>query len=165
MTYLDITKRFGTKLSDPDFQAFLKSISCDPTKYNVAEGEYISSKDNNIEIGFNNKDAEYDEDEQTVFKEGTPLFAFFNLYPNSETLVSSIPFNISFTDTRKDVREKAGQPIKIVDFDDKLFKKRFMIDHFKMDNLAISIDYNANDEKIEFIQIRDNTQTKEHLKL
>jgi len=116
--------------------------------YNVAEGEYIISKNNEIEIGLNNEDAEYEEEEQSVFKKGTPVFAFFNLYPNSDALVSSIPFNISFSDTRKDVREKAGKPLKIVDFEDKLLKKRFMIDHFKIDNIAISIDYNANDEKI-----------------
>lgn len=158
MTYLDITKYFGTKLADTYFQDFLKSISCDPTNYNLAKDEYITSQDKSIEIGFHNSDAQCDDDEQKVLKEGTPLFAFFNLYPKSKTYVSSMPFNINFSDTRKNVSDKAGKPIKTVDFEDKLFKKRFMIDHFRLDNLAISINYNSRDEKIEFIQIRDDTQ-------
>ena len=40
-----------------------------------------------------------------------------------------------------------------------------MIDHFKIDNYAISIDYDSKDEKVELIQIRDNKQAQEHLKL
>jgi hypothetical protein len=72
MTYSDITKYFGTKLSDQDFQTFLKRMDCDLTKYNVAESEYISSKDGGLEIGFKNEDAIYDEDEQKVFVKGTP---------------------------------------------------------------------------------------------
>jgi hypothetical protein len=63
------------------------------------------------------------------------------------------------------VRGKAGQPKKVTDYDDAAFKKRFMIDHFKIENLAISIDYEAKNETIDFIQIRDNNQTAEHLKL
>ncbi|MBA4240619.1 MAG: hypothetical protein C0448_07830 [Sphingobacteriaceae bacterium] len=164
MTFHDITKHFGTKLADLDFQKFLKSISCDPTTYNVAESDYIISADNAIEIGFNNKDAEYDEDEKTIFKKGTPIFSFFNLHPKSYTLVSSIPFNLNYNDTRKTVREKVGLPIKMVEFEDKFFNKRFIVDHYRIDNLAIAIDYNSNDEKIASIQISDYTQLKEHLK-
>lgn len=165
MNYLDITKYFGAKLSDPDFQTFLKSISCDPTKYNVAKGEYISSETNGLEIGFRNDDAIYDDDEQKVFKKGTPIFSLFNIHPTSEKFIESTPFNIKFSDTKNIVREKAGQPIKIVDFEDKFFNKRFMIDHFKIDNYAISIDYDSEDEKVELIQIRDNKQAQAHLKL
>ncbi|HTJ50362.1 MAG TPA: hypothetical protein VL443_12970 [Cyclobacteriaceae bacterium] len=165
MTYLDITKYFGTKLSDSNFQAFLRSISCDPTVYNVAEGQYISSQTTGLEIGFRNDDAIYDEDEQKVFKKGTPIFSLFNLYPTSENLIKSIPFDIKFTDTKSTVREKAGQPVKITDFEDEFFKKHFMIDHFKIHNLAISVDYNSKDETIEFIQVRDNDQAEEHIKL
>jgi hypothetical protein len=165
MNYIDITKYFGTKLSDLNFQAFLKSISCDPTKYNVAKDQYISSQATGIEIGFRNGDAIYDEDEQKVFKKGTPIFSLFNIHPNSEKFIKSMPFDLKFSDTRNSVREKAGQPLKIVDFEDKLFKKRFMIDHFKLDNLAISIDYNSKDETIEFIQIRDNDQAEGHIKI
>ncbi len=40
-----------------------------------------------------------------------------------------------------------------------------MIDHYKIDNLAISIDYEAKNETIDFIQIRDNNQVDTHLKL
>jgi hypothetical protein len=165
MKYLDITKYFGTKLSDPDFQSFLKSISCDPTKYNVAKSEYVSSKTTGLEFGFRNDDAIYDEDDQKVFKKGTPIFSLFNIHPSSEKFIESIPFDIKFSDTKNIVREKAGQPIKIVDAESNFFKKRYMIDHFTIEHLAISVDYNSEKETIEFIQIRDNNQAKEHVKL
>ena len=165
MTYLEITKYFGTKLSDPEFQIFLKSISCDPTKYNVAKGEYVSSKTTGLEIGFRNDDAIFDDDEQNVFKKGTPIFSLVNIHPSSEKFIDSMPFDIKFSDTKNIVREKAGQPIKIIDFEDKFFKKRFMIDHFTVDNFAIIVDYNSKDETVELIQIRENNQAGDHLKL
>lgn len=165
MTYLEISKYFGTKLSDTNFQTFLKSISCDPAQYNVSTGDYISSETIGLDMGFKNVDAVYDDDDEKVFEKGTPIFSLFNMYPMSEKIVSSIPFDIKFSDNRNTVREKAGQPVKITDAIDKLLDKHFLIDHFKMDNIAISIDYNSKDETIEFIQIRDNNLVDENLKL
>lgn len=165
MNYLDIAAYFGTKLSDPDFQVFLKEISCDAKKYNVAKSEYISSKKMGLDIGFKNDDAVYDDDEEKVFKKGTPVFALFNLHPSSEKIIESMPFGITFSDTKSIVRKKAGNPIKVVDFEDDLLEKHFMIDHFKSGNLAISVDYDSKDETVECIQIRDNEQSEDHKKL
>jgi|GEM_PF-1444295 hypothetical protein len=164
MTYTEITKHFGTKLSDPEFQTFLKNISCDQTEYNVARGEYISSKITGLEIGFRNDDTIYDDNEQQVYEKGTPTFSLFNLHQTSEKFIKSIPFDIKFSDNKHIMRAKAGQPIKVTDFENKLFKKHFMINHFRLGDLAISIDYNS-DETIEFIQIRDNDQSEEHIRL
>lgn len=165
MTYLDITKYFGTQLSDIDFQNFLKELSCDPKKYNIAESQYILSNDNGIEVGFKNKTAVYDEDDQIVFEEGNPVLSVINIRIAFGKLLKLLPFDIKFSDTRTIVREKAGNPIKVVDYEDKFFNKQMMIDHYKIDNLAISIDYDANNETIDFIQIRDNNQTDTHLKI
>ena len=165
MTYLELTKHFGKELSDPDFQEFLKNISCDPATYDASESDYIKTADEKLEIGFRNDTARYEDDERTIFNQGNPVFAHFNLYPGSEKLVDPIAFDLGFSDNRKVVREKAGEPAKVVDFEDKFSNKHYMIDHFKSGDLAVSIDYQASDESIEFIQIRDNTQAKEHYKL
>ena len=163
MTYLELTKYFGTELSDPDFQEFLKSISCNPAAYDASESDYIKTADEKLEIGFRNDDARYEDDERTIFNQGNPVFAHFNIYPGSEKLVNPIAFDLSFNDSRQVVREKAGEPVKVVDFEHA--NKHYMIDHFKLENLAVSVDYHASDESIEFIQIRDNNQAKEHYKL
>jgi hypothetical protein len=165
MQYTDITKYFGFELSDLLFHEFLKSISCDPLTYNVSKSPYISSQIAGLEIGFRNDNAVFDEDKEVVFEKGNPIFSLFNIYPSASRFVQTLPFDINFLDTRNKVREKAGPPIKIVDFDDRFLKKRFLIDHFKLDGLAISVDYNLQGETIEVVQIRDKEQAEEHVKL
>lgn len=160
MTYSDLTTYFGTGLSDAAFQAFLNSMSCDPATYNVADSDYITCESKGLEIGFRNDEAVYDEDEGTVFEKGKPVFSHFNLYPAAGGLISALPFGIGFSDNRNTVKQKAGEPVKSTDLDDPIFQKRFMIDHYELGNLAISIDYNPEDETIELIQIRDNGQAK-----
>ncbi|WP_113653195.1 hypothetical protein [Pedobacter namyangjuensis] len=117
MNYSDVTKYFGTNLSDLDFQAFLKNISCDPTKYNVSKSQYILSEENGLGVGFKDEEAVYDEDDQTVFEKGNPVFSVINLSIATCKLLKLMPFDIKFSDTRTMVRGKAGKPIKIVDYE------------------------------------------------
>ncbi len=79
-SYKDLTKYFGTALSDSVFQDFLKENFEDLTKHNVTESSYIISKQAKIELGFQNKQAVFDEDDEIVFEEGDARFSTINIF-------------------------------------------------------------------------------------
>ncbi len=163
--YTDFTKHFGNSLKAPDFSNFLAEIFTDLTEYDILQSEYILSVKTGIELGFKNEDAEYDDDDIIIFKKGTPIFSHFNLFPKSESIISSFPFDIKFSDTRNMLHKKIGEPLKTVYLQDKLFNKTFLIDHYKLGDIAISIDYDSETETINHIQIRDNNLVIDELKL
>jgi len=105
-SFKDLTKYFGTALSDSAFQAFLSNNFDDFTQYNVVESNYISSENAKIELGFQNNEAVADEDDEIVFDEGNPLFSTVNIFPGST--ITELPFDLTFADSRDEVLAKAG---------------------------------------------------------
>ncbi len=154
--YTELTNLFGMNMSDEIFQSFLTKHFSDLTKYNISKSDYMCSKKYAIELGFTNPDAEFDEDEQKVFKKGNPFFSHFNVYSQSSLLISTLPFGISFSDNREKIHLKAGLPSKISKHDSSpLFNKAILIDHYSTNNIVVSIDYDSKSGAIENIQIRD----------
>ncbi len=164
LSYKDLTKYFGLSLFDLTFQTFLTKTFSDLTEYDILESDYISSENAGIEFGFTNTEAIYDDDENIVFDEGNPLFSHFTLYPKSLTIIDKLPFDINFDESRKEIMNKAGNPTQTKEGYDDFFKKRFLIDNYKVGDIVVTFDYDATKEKINFIQVRDNNLV-EHLKL
>jgi len=163
-SYKDLSNHFGTNLYDPSFNSFLHANFSDLTEYNVAESDYVISEEKGIELGFINEDAEFDEDEELVFNEGSPMFAFFNINPTEQNFFKELPFNIDFNDKREIVLEKAGNPTQTNQGRSDLLEKDFLVDHYKLDNLVITFDYDPISQALNFMQVRDNN-LMEHLKL
>lgn len=164
LSYQDLTKNFGTNLSDTDFQLFLTSTFSDLTEYNILESDYITSEKTGIELGFINNDAVYDDDENIVFEKGNPVFSHFILYPKSSTLIDKLPFDTSFEDNRNEIIRQAGIPSQTKEGYADFLSKRFLVDNYKMGHIVITFDYDAEKETINFVQVRDNNLV-EHLKL
>lgn len=161
--YLHFTNQFGSYLYSDDFQAFLAETFTDLNRYNVLESDYMQSEMLHIDLGFTNDDAVIDEDELIVLEPGQPVFSHLNIYPKPD-LQYLLPFEISFTDTRNDIFNKADKPTQTKHEVSPLLDKHFLIDHYKIGDLVLSIDYDPDDEHINFIQIRDNNIVA-HLKL
>ncbi|MFC0518193.1 hypothetical protein ACFFGT_28520 [Mucilaginibacter angelicae] len=162
-TYLHFTDQFGSYLYDDNFQAFLADTFTDLSPYNLLKSDYMRSELLHIDLGFTNEDAVIDEDELIVLEPGQPIFSHLNVYPKPDAIYG-LPFEISFTDTRTQVFKKAGEPTQTKHEDSIVLDKAFLIDHYKIDNLVLSIDYDPQDERINFIQLRDNNIIA-HLKL
>ncbi|WP_413667694.1 hypothetical protein ACEN9X_24860 [Mucilaginibacter sp. Mucisp86] len=161
--YLHFTTQFGSYLYDDNFQAFLADTFTDLSTYNVLKSDYMRSEMLDIDLGFSNEDAVIDEDELIVLEPGQPIFSHLNIYPKPG-LQYILPFEISFHDTREAVFKKAGEPTQTKHGDSPILDLPFLIDHYKIDNLVLSIDYDPQDERINFIQIRENNIIT-HLKL
>jgi hypothetical protein len=162
LSYKELVKRFGSYLSNPDFESFLLSTFTDLSIYNILESDYMISDNSGIELGFTNKDSVIDDDDQIIFEKGNPIFSHFNLYSKSNILVYEFPFGLTFNDNRNNILQKAGQPNQTKKGD--FLGTPFLIDHYKVDNTVISIDYNMNDMSIKSLHIRDNDLV-EHLKI
>jgi hypothetical protein len=107
--YLHFSSKFGSYLYDDAFQAFLAETFTDITRYNILDGDYISSELLGLELVFTNDDAVTDEDELIVLEPGRPVFSHINIYPKTnEDYV--LPFDVLFSDSRETVFEKAGEP-------------------------------------------------------
>ncbi|HEX8024233.1 hypothetical protein [Mucilaginibacter sp.] len=161
--YLHFTDQFGSYLYDDNFQAFLADRFTDLSSYNILKSDYMRSELLHIDLGFTNDDAVIDEDELIVLEPGRPIFSHMNIYPNPD-IQYVLPFEILFTDTRNEVLKKAGEPTQTKHGDSPVLDKPFLIDHYKIGDLVLSIDYDPQDEHINFIQIRDNNIIA-HLKL
>ncbi len=164
LTYKDLTKYFGSFLIDKNFQTFLFNNFTDLTEYDILESSYIISELTGIELGFINNDAVYDEDDAVIFEKGNPIFSYFNLYPKSKILISSFPFDISFSDKRESVFIKAGHPLKTNQGHADFLNKDFLVDSYKEADTVIAFDYDNNNKTINHIAVRDNNLV-EHLKL
>lgn len=162
-THLHFTNQFGSYLYDDNFQAFLADTFTDLSSYDILKSDYMRSELLHIDLGFTNEDAVVDEDELIVLEPGQPVFSHLNIYPNPD-LQYILPFEISFDDTREEVFKKAGEPTQTKHGDSPILDKPFLVDHYKIDNLVLSIDYDPADEHINFMQIRDNNIVA-HLKL
>ena len=164
LSYQDLSKYFGLKLFDKDFQFFLKNTFSDLTEYNVIESNYITSINTGIELGFKNKDAVYDDDDNILFEKGNPIFSHFNLFPKSVSLMNGLPFHANFTDKRFEIINKAGSPFQTKEGYKNFLDKNFLVDNYKLNDIAIAFDYDVEKQTINFIQVRDNNSA-EHLKL
>ena len=164
LSYQDLIKKFGTNLSDTDFQLFLTNTFSDLTEYNILESDYISSDKIGIELGFKNNDALYDDDENIVFEKGNPVFSHFILYPKSSTLIDKLPFDTSFEDNRDEIIKQAGNATETKEGYADFLNKNFLVDNYKVDHIVVTFDYDAEKKTINFIQVRDNNLV-EHLKL
>lgn len=162
-TYLHFTNQFGSYLYDDNFQAFLADTFTDLSSYNILKSDYMRSEILGIDLGFTNEDAVIDEDELIILEPGRPIFSHLNIYPNPD-MQYILPFEISFDDTREEVFKKAGEPTQTKHGDSLILDKPFLVDHYRIGNLVLSIDYDPADEHINFIQIRDNNIVA-HLKL
>ena len=163
-SYKDLIKYFGSGLFDKDFQSFLTSKFSDLTDYNILESDYITSEQSGIDFGFTNKEAVYDDDDNITFEKGNPIFSYFILYSKSSTLISNLPFDTDFDDTRIDVIKKAGNPSQTKEGYADFLNKSFLVDNYKEHDTVITFDYNAETQTINFIQVRDNNLV-ESLKL
>ncbi|SEP02987.1 hypothetical protein SAMN05192574_11979 [Mucilaginibacter gossypiicola] len=161
--YLNFTNQFGSYLYDDNFQAFLADTFTDLSPYNVLKSDYMRSEILDIDLGFTNDDAVIDEDELIILEPGQPIFSHLNIYLNPDVQYV-LPFEISFYDTREAVFKKAGEPTLTKQGDSPILDIPFLIDHYKTDNLVLSIDYDPVKKHINFIQIRDNNIVA-HLKL
>jgi hypothetical protein len=161
--YPHFTNQFGSYLYDDNFQAFLADTFTDLSPYNILKSDYMRSELLHADLGFTNDDAVIDEDELIVLEPGQPIFSHMNIYHNPDVQYV-LPFEISFTDTRNEVFKKAGEPTQTKHGDSPVLDKPFLIDHYKIADLVLSIDYDPQDEHINFIQIRDNNIIV-HLKL
>lgn len=164
LSYLDFTKHFGTSLSDEGFQNFLRNTFSDLTEYDILESDYITSEKDGVELGLTNNEAVYDDDENIVFEKGNPIFSHFILYPKSLILIDNLPFDISFDDNRIEVIGKAGNPTQTKEGYADFLNKSFLVDNYKLSDIVITFDYDAEKQTINFIQVRDNHLVK-HLKL
>jgi len=164
LSYRDFTRYFGSNLLDKDFQSFLSKTFSDLTEYKTLESGYIISEKNGVELGFNKSESVNDDIDNTVFANIEPIFSHFNIYPKSVNLVSILPFEINFNDTRPIILAKAGEPTQTKEGYADLLKSSFLIDNYKVDETIITFDYDSRDETLKFIQIRDNNLV-DHLKM
>ena len=164
LSYKDLTKHFGSSLFDEGFQTFLSDTLSDLTKYDILESDYITSEKNGIELGFTNNDAVYDDDDNIVFEKGNPVFSHFILYAKSFTIIDNLPFGTNFNDNRVEIIRKTGNPSQTKEGYADFLNKNFLVDNYKVDDIVITFDYDAENQTINFIQIRDNNLV-EHLKL
>jgi hypothetical protein len=155
LSYKDLINYFGTSLHDTDFQAFLKQSFSDLTSYDIFS-DYMVSELCGISLGFTNNDAVFDDDDEVVFEEGNPIFSHFNLFPKSAILINQLPFGISFSDIRTDVLNKAGKPTQTNEGYADFLNRNFLVDNYKVGDVVITFDYNAEEQTINFIQARDN---------
>ncbi|WPV02332.1 hypothetical protein SNE26_11145 [Mucilaginibacter sp. cycad4] len=161
--YLHFTNQFGSYLYDDNFQAFLADTFTDLSSYNILKSDYMRSELLHIDLGFTNEDAVIDEDELIVLEPGRPIFSHLNIYPDPD-MQYLLPFEISFSNARAVVFKKAGAPTQTKQGNSLILDKPFLVDHYRIGNLVLSIDYDPQDEHINFIQFRDNNIIA-HLKL
>lgn len=164
LSYRDLTKHFGTSLSDEGFQNFLHNAFSDLTEYNILEDDFITSEKGGVQLGFTNNEAVYDDDESSFFEKGNPVFSHFILYPKSSTLIDKLPFDTTFEDNRNEIIRQAGNPSQTKEGYADFLNKRFLVDNYKVGDIVITFDYDAEKETINFVQVRDNNLV-EHLKL
>lgn len=164
LSYQDLSKHFGADLFSNDLQALLADHFPDLTNYDVRESDYVISSKHGIEFGFINHDAVYDEDENILFESGTPVFSHFNLYPQSAALMTDLPFKASFKDSRTEILKKAGKPTQTRQGYADFSHKHFLVDNYKVNEIIITFDYDAQQQFLNFIQVRDNN-LQQHLKL
>jgi hypothetical protein len=156
LSYRDFTKHFGTSLSDEGFQNFLHNTFSDLTEYDILESDYITSEKDGVELGFTNNEAVYDDDENIVFEKGNPIFSHFVLYPKSLALIDNLPFDTNFDNNRIEIIKKAGNPTQTKEGYADFLNNNFLVDNYKVGDIIITFDYNAEKQTINFIQVRDN---------
>ena len=156
LSYKDFTKHFGTCLFDEGFQIFLQDSFSDLTEYDILESDYITSENNGIELGFTNNEAIYDDDDNVVFEKGNPVFSHFNLFPQSFILIDNLPLDINFEDNRIEIIRKAGNSTQTKEGNADFLNKSFLVDNYKVDDIIITFDYDAEEQTLNFIQVRDN---------
>lgn len=164
LSYKNLINYFGSGLFDKDFQSFLTHLCSDLTDYNILDSDHITSEQSGIDFGFTNNEAVYDDDDNVVLEKGNPVFSHFILYPKSLTIIDNFPFDTNFDDDRINVIKKAGNPSQTKEGYADFLNKSFLVDNYKVDDIVITFDYNADKQTINFIQIRDNNLV-EHLRL
>ena len=164
LSFKDLTIHFGTSLNDKAFQQFLAANFTDLSAYDIFYG-YIASDLSAIEFGFKNDTAVYDDDTEEVFEKGDPVFSHFNLYPNSAGVITQLPLDIAFTDTRSEILKKTAAPLLTKKGFNEMLDINYINDSYKIGDIAITVEYNPSTERITLIQIRDNNAAASHLKL
>jgi hypothetical protein len=77
-------------------------------------------------------------------------------------MIHDLPLELDFDNKRNNVVQKVGQPDRTTEGD--FLGNPFLIDHYKIQDTVVSVDYNTSDLSIRLIQIRDNNVVK-HLKI
>lgn len=155
LCYKDLVAYFGTPLGNGEFFIFLKNNFEDLGEYDVFS-RYITCQQTGVDIGFTDNEGIVDDDGEIVIKEGNPVFSHFNIYPKAEAIFNGLPFTIAFDDNRKDVLVKAGNPSVTKAGELKMLRKSFLIDHYKVDDIVISFDYDPVNNSLNLIQVRHN---------
>jgi hypothetical protein len=110
----------------------------DLSDYNVAKGDYIISKASGIELGFTNKETVFDEDEGTVFEQGSHILPHVNIYPKALSI--ELPFEMSFSNERRQVLQKAGQPTRTKQGEASFLGSAYLVDNYKIGDIIVSFD-------------------------
>jgi hypothetical protein len=155
ITLGNFVELFGESLFSQKFQTFIKANFEDLTEYNILDSDYIVSKQKGIELGFTNRSAVLDDDDQILLEKGNPIFSHLNIFPISSSFLTGLPFSIMFNDSRENVISKAGLPMTCHEGYLDFLSQEFLIDNYKSDNIIYSIDYKPKSKNINFIQARD----------
>jgi hypothetical protein len=78
--------------------------------------------------------------------------------------IENLPFNATFGDKRSEVIAKAGNPTQTKEGFAEFLNKSFLVDNYKLNDIVITFDYDAEKHTLNFVQVRDNNIVG-HLKL
>jgi hypothetical protein len=154
LPYTALTSYFGCSLSDAAFQTFLRAAFPDLSDYNLLESNYISSEAANVELGFANPGAVYDEDDAVILAPGNPVFSHCNLFPGAARWLASVPFGVSFSDKRPTIIGKAGAPLKTNQGYMDALNASFLVDRYELESTVVLFDYDVQTQQLNFIQLQ-----------
>lgn len=141
-SYLDLAKFLGSSLSDEKFISFIKSeLGYLP----ICEDESKSMIDtkSKLEMGFSSIHKK-----KRALDDGSLIFTHFFIYPETKDLIKSLPLGLSFEDKKGEVLKKAGPPHESRSTYIEVLKKDYLIDHYFLDELKISINYEPEKRNI-----------------
>jgi len=161
ISHTDFIKYFGLSLQDEPFISFLQEMVPGLVDYAAGDDLYMISRENGVEIGFTNCCALFIDSNGAILENLKPVFSHLTLYPPSLNILDKLPFNTNFSDRREAVISRAGTPTVTNAGFSALLNKKYLVDNYKIADIVVTYDYNADSEAINFIQIRDNELVQE----
>lgn len=156
ISHNDLIRYFGHDLNDDVFCSFLSETFTDLVDRAAGEDIFMISDQHGIEIGFTNCGSLFIDYSGELFEKSYPVFSYITLYPPSLNILSKLPFDTSFGDKREEVISRAGNPTRTDSGFSALLNKKYLVDNYKVADIVVTYDYNADSEIINFIQIRHN---------
>ncbi len=156
ITHNDFIRLFGLGLNDDLLCSFLSETFTDLVDRVAGEEIFMISDQYGIEIGFSNCGSLFIDYSGELFEKSSPVFSYITLFPRSLNILNKLPFNTSFDNKREEVISRAGTPTITNSGFSALLNKKYLVDNYKVADIVVTYDYNADAETINFIQIRDN---------